>query len=108
MIGITGQIGAGKSFVGQILRNRGFKVLDADKAVHELYRSNADLRKALVAEFGEESLTEDGVDRNFFANLIFKDESARKRLENLCQKYNTNFFKSQYLYEGVFMVRCRC
>lgn len=83
MIGITGQIGAGKSFVGQMLRERGFKVLDADLAVHELYRDSKDLRQAIALEFGAEALTADGVNRKFIADLIFKDESARKRLEAL-------------------------
>lgn len=95
MIGITGQIGAGKSFVGQILRARGFKVLDADAAVHELYRSNADLRKAVAAEFGAEALCADGVNRKFFADLIFKDESARKRLENLVYPALTEYIVLQ-------------
>ena len=35
-IGITGSIGAGKSFVGELLRARNFQVLDADCKVHEL------------------------------------------------------------------------
>ncbi len=95
MIGITGQIGAGKSFVGQILRDRGFKVLDADKAVHELYCCDTDLRKAIAVEFGAESLIEDGVNRKFFADLIFEDESARKRLENLVYPALTEFVVQQ-------------
>ena len=34
-IGITGGIGAGKSLAGKLLRNRGYQVLDADKALLE-------------------------------------------------------------------------
>lgn len=83
MIGITGQIGAGKTFVGNILRARGCRVLDADKAVHEMYRCDENLRSSIAAEFGPTALTEDGVDRKFFSALVFRDERARKRLENL-------------------------
>lgn len=95
MIGITGQIGAGKSFVGQMLRERGFSVLDADLAVHELYRDNADLRSAIAKEFGAEALTADGVNRKFIADLIFKDESARKRLEALVYPTLTEYVMQQ-------------
>lgn len=95
MIGITGQIGAGKSFVGQMLRDRGFKVLDADKAVHELYRDCKELRDSIAAEFGPEALTSDGVNRKFFAELIFKDESARKRLESLVYPLLTEYVVRQ-------------
>lgn len=83
MIGITGQIGAGKSFVGHRLRERKIRVIDADLAVHQLYRDNLELRTAISREFGAESLTETGVNRKFFADLIFKDAGARVRLENL-------------------------
>lgn len=83
MIGITGQIGAGKSFVGHKLRERKFRVIDADLAVHQLYRDNQDLRAAVAEEFGPDALTESGVNRKFFADLIFKDAGARVRLENL-------------------------
>ena len=49
-IGITGSIGSGKSFVGELLRERGFRVLDADRQVHELYRDSKELR-AKLADF---------------------------------------------------------
>ena len=86
-IGITGSIGSGKSFVGSLLRNRGHMVLDADRQVHELYRVSEPLRASIAQAFGAESLTEDGVDRKYLARLIFNDDSARERLENLVYPY---------------------
>ncbi len=88
-IGITGSIGSGKSFVGSLLRNRGHMVLDADRQVHELYRVSEPLRASIAQAFGAESLTEDGVDRKYLARLIFNDDSARERLENLVYPYLT-------------------
>lgn len=95
MIGITGQIGAGKSFVGQMLRNRGFKVVDADLAVHELYRDCKELRDSIAAEFGPEALTTDGVNRKLIADLIFLDEQARLRLEQLVYPQLIAYIQSQ-------------
>ena len=89
-IGITGTIGSGKSSVGVILRGRGFPVLDADACVHELYRDCTELRDKLAAEFGEECLTPDGVDRSFFASRIFSDVAAREKLESLVYPYLTD------------------
>ena len=80
MIGITGTIGAGKSLVGRILRDRKIRVIDADVAVHHLYRDNESLRAAIAKEFGEDMLTEKGVSRTRMANLVFSDSAARKRL----------------------------
>jgi dephospho-CoA kinase len=89
-IGITGTIGSGKSTVGEILRGRGFPVLDADACVHSLYRDCAALRKQLAVAFGQECLTAGGVNRKFFAELIFKDDSAREKLESLVYTYLTD------------------
>lgn len=83
MIGITGSIGAGKSLVGRILRDQKIRVIDADVAVHHLYRDDQSLRAAIAREFGKDMLTEKGISRNRMADLIFKDASARERLEAL-------------------------
>lgn len=82
-IGITGTIGSGKSFVGTLLRERGFAVLDADLKVHELYRDSAELREELTEAFGADVLTSNGVDRVVLANRIFSDREAQKRLESI-------------------------
>ena len=83
MKGITGTIGAGKSLVGRILRDKEIRVIDADVAVHHLYRDDKALRAAIAKEFGEDMLTEKGVSRTRMANLVFSDPTARKRLEAL-------------------------
>ena len=83
MKGITGSIGAGKSLVGAILREHKIRVIDADVAVHQLYRDNTALRKAIAKEFGADILTEKGISRSRMAELVFKDSSARTKLESL-------------------------
>ena len=89
-IGITGTIGSGKSTVGEILRHRGLPVLDADACVHKLYRDCAALREKLATAFSPECLTTDGVNRQFFAELIFRDGSAREKLESIVYPYLTD------------------
>ena len=91
MIGITGTIGAGKSLVGHILRDRKIRVIDADVAVHQLYRDDAKLRTAIAKEFGEDMLTEKGISRSRMADLVFKDASARTRLEKLVYPVLTQY-----------------
>lgn len=89
-IGITGSIGAGKSFVGELLRERNFRVLDADCKVHELYRDCAELRVEMAAFFGEECLTPTGVNSALVADRIFADASAREKLEQIVYPYLTS------------------
>lgn len=89
-IGITGSIGAGKSFVGGLLRERGFQVLDADRKVHELYRDCTELRAELANFFGEDCLTPTGVNSVMIADRIFADASAREKLEQIVYPYLTH------------------
>ena len=86
-IGITGSIGAGKSFMGRLLRARNFQVLDADCKVHELYRDSAGLRAEMAAYFGEECLTPDGVNSALIADRVFADANARVKLEQIVYPY---------------------
>jgi dephospho-CoA kinase len=65
-------------------------VLDADACVHALYKDCVGLRKALSEEFGETCLTPEGVNRKFFADLIFRDAAAREKLEALVYPYLTD------------------
>ena len=97
-IGITGSIGSGKSFLGRLLRERGFQVLDADCAVHELYRDSKELRAELAEFFGESCLTPEGVNSALIADRIFADAAAREKLEQIVYPHLTrtveSFFKA--------------
>ena len=92
-IGITGSIGAGKSFVGELLRERNFQVLDADRKVHELYRDCAELRAEMAEFFGEECLMPTGVNSALIADRIFADSTAREKLEKIVYPYLTRAVK---------------
>ena len=86
-VGITGSIGAGKSFVGALLRERGFQVLDADCKVHELYRDCNELRAELADYFGPSCLTSTGVNSVLIADRIFADAKSREKLEQIVYPY---------------------
>ncbi|WP_405328333.1 dephospho-CoA kinase [Fibrobacter sp.] len=86
-IGITGSIGAGKSFIGRLLRTRNFQVLDADRKIHELYRDSAGLRAEMASFFGEECLTPAGVNSALIADRVFADAGARVKLEQIVYPY---------------------
>ena len=111
-IGITGSIGAGKSFVGGLLRERGFQVLDADRKVHELYRDSQTLRRELAEYFGEDCLTPTGVNSALIADKIFADATAREKLEQIVYPHLTNavekFFEADAEDEVCENRDCKC
>ncbi len=86
LIGITGTIGAGKSTVGKILESRGIPVIDTDKVVHELLKTDHGAKNAIRDRFGESTITldengQETVDRVALGKVVFSDGEARKALE---------------------------
>ncbi len=86
LIGITGTIGAGKSTVGKILESRGIPVIDTDKVVHELLKTDHGAKNAIRDRFGDSTITldengQETVDRVALGKVVFSDGEARKALE---------------------------
>jgi dephospho-CoA kinase len=80
-IGLTGGIGSGKSTVSRLLAERGAVVVDADAIAREVVEPGTPGLAAVVATFGEELLTADGVlDRPALGAIVFADPEARERL----------------------------
>ena len=88
VLGLTGGIGMGKSFVTDVLRTLDVPVLDSDRSVHELYAPGGGAVEAVRGAFGDEVIGADGgVDRAALSKLVLggtaeRDENMR-RLESL-------------------------
>ena len=85
LIGVTGSYGTGKSLVGEILSEFGVHVIDTDHIVKEILASENDISKLIVNEFGSivcKSLNGEFIDRKELADIVFKDEGRRKKLES--------------------------
>lgn len=83
VIGLTGSSGAGKSSVAEILRERGFHIIDCDRLTRsgEVY-DEACIRELLGA-FGED-IAEDGIlNRRKLAVRAFGTAESKKKLENI-------------------------
>jgi dephospho-CoA kinase len=107
MFAITGLIGSGKSLVASVVREAGFEVLDADALAHELYRENADLRKKIAEAFGNEAITEGGINRHYISQIVFNDAQKLSLLESIVhpvlqkeiEKRNPPFVEAAVLYK---------
>ena len=79
IIGITGGIASGKSTVTELLRQKGFQVVDADAVVHQLQKPSGRLYQVLVEHFGEKILLENGeLNRPLLASLIFSNPEEQE------------------------------
>lgn len=82
LIGITGNIGTGKSTVAGMLAELGVEVIDADMVAHEVMRAGAPAHARIVETFGPGILAPDGeIDRARLGALVFADPAALARLE---------------------------
>lgn len=84
VIGLTGGIGSGKSTVSALLAERGAVIIDADAITRELQQPGQPVFEAMVERFGPEIVAADGtLDRAAVANIVFRDEEAKKDLEGI-------------------------
>ena len=81
---MCGKTASGKSEILNILRKFGWKVLDADKIVHELYAEGREGQRRIADFFGEEFITKKGdVNRRKLARVVFGDPKKLKILNAL-------------------------
>lgn len=83
-IGLTGNIGCGKSTVLCMLEALGGRIIDADKLAHQVMEPGSDVWYAIVEAFGQAIVAPDGrIDRPALGRIVFSDPQALRRLEAL-------------------------
>jgi dephospho-CoA kinase len=82
-IGLTGGMGAGKSLVLSILKEKGVPVLQTDIIGHQLLREKM-FSSVLLRRFGKDILGKNGkIDRKKMALAVFGDPHKQKALNEL-------------------------
>jgi dephospho-CoA kinase len=89
IIGLSGGVGSGKSFIASLFAELGCLVCDADASVRAAYR-DPQILSTLRAWWGDSAFLPDGsVNKRALAERIFHDPSDRARLESLIHPYVT-------------------
>lgn len=84
IIGLTGQTGAGKSTVSEILKQYGCYHIDADKIAHEVLDSDENVKNNLAEKFGEDVINADGtVNRPQLAKCAFAGSESTLALNSI-------------------------
>ncbi len=84
IIGLTGSIASGKSAVAKMIQSYGLPIVDADVVARQVVEPGSETLKKIAEIFGQEVIAEDGsMDRAKVGNIIFHDESMRKKLNDI-------------------------
>jgi dephospho-CoA kinase len=82
VVGLTGNIGSGKSTVARLLGVRGIPVIDADLLAREATAPGSPALTAIFARWGAGVRRADGtLDRAALRHIVFSDASARAALD---------------------------
>jgi dephospho-CoA kinase len=82
VVGLTGNIGSGKSTVARLLEVRGVPVIDADTLAREAVAPGTPALAAIVARFGSRVSAPDGsLDRAALRRIVFANPAERAALD---------------------------
>ncbi len=82
-VAVCGGIGSGKSTICRMFAERGAALYDSDSRAKALMTESAELREALVAEFGEECYADGVLNRQYLASKVFGSAEQLARLNSI-------------------------
>lgn len=88
VIGLTGNIGCGKSTVARMLRDNGVATIDADEVAREIRHNDAEARAEIEGRFGTYEAAELG-------RIVFGDPAALRDLERILHPRVRGAIRSQ-------------
>ncbi len=101
IIGITGSIATGKTYVEKMIKSQGYQVIDADHIAHQaLYRKTEGYKKT-VSAFGTTILNKNqSINRHRLGQIVFLNPDKKKLLENLVHPFVIDKIKQMILKKG--------
>ena len=83
VVGLTGGIGSGKTTIAKLLELEGIPVYDSDKRAKHLMHNSTEIRTALKLEFGDEVYSEEVLNREYLAKIVFGNKDKLKTLNSI-------------------------
>lgn len=84
---MTGGIGAGKSTAAERFGELGARVIDHDQLSRRVVEPGSAALADIVGEFGDRVVQDGSLDRASLADIVFSDDQARVRLEEIIHPY---------------------
>ena len=106
VIGLTGQIGSGKSTAGAFFKALGISVIDTDQLARDIVQPGTEAYQQIITYFGAEALqTDNTLNRHFLRTKIFHDPAAKTWLEQLTHPLIETALEQQLSHcQGLYVV----
>ena len=105
-IGLTGNIGSGKTTVASCFEILGVAVFNADKEAKLLMNEDVNLKQSLIAEFGKDIYLDNELNRKYLSNLAFNDNLVLKRLNALVHPVVQDAFEKWSIQQsGAYVIK---
>ena len=89
VVGLTGPIGAGKSYVAAILKEKGLFCIDTDQVSRQVVMPGTPCLRELADEFGEDIMENGVLNRQKLASVAFATERGKQALNRITHPYIT-------------------
>lgn len=83
LIGLTGGIGSGKTTVAHVFETLGIPVYYADTEARRIMNEDAELKDAIIKNFGSTSYKNGELDRAYLSQIVFNDSYKLDVLNSL-------------------------
>lgn len=84
VIGLTGNIGSGKSTVSLLFKELGAEIIDADQVARDVVQQGKPALKEIAQLFGKGILNSDGsLNRKHVAEIVFSSDEKREQLNSI-------------------------
>ncbi|QQS37820.1 MAG: dephospho-CoA kinase [Ignavibacteriales bacterium] len=82
-IGITGNIGSGKSTFAGFVKERNFPVINADDLAKKILNEDKQIQQKVTRTFGEKCFTKGSLNKSYLAEIVFSNESNVQKLNSI-------------------------
>ncbi|MGY5850435.1 dephospho-CoA kinase [Salegentibacter sp. F14] len=94
IVGLTGGIGSGKTTVANFFRELGIPVYIADEAGKRLLQTSEEIKKKVMALFGDQAYSGDQPNRKYIASQVFNDSEKLEALNSIIHPAVAEDFKA--------------
>ena len=92
VVGLTGGIGSGKSTIAKAFAALGIAVFNSDEQAKALIANNAQVKKHIIAAFGEEAYQNGEYNRAYIAQIVFNNSEKLAILNGIVHPALAKYF----------------